>query len=64
MIVLTVKLGVKQTEEGKFAEAIAATARNTETGEVAYGGFGGSRETIIGILKLLETNPEVRIKYE
>jgi len=63
-IVLTVKLGVKKTENGEFVEVVGALARDTETGEVKAGSFSGSREYVLSMLKLLETHPEVKIKYE
>lgn len=64
MIVISVKLGVKPSENGEFEQAIVTIARDTETGEVASGGFSGSRETILKIIRSMESNPEVRIKYE
>ncbi len=64
MIVMSVKLGLKETGDGEVVEAIAATARDTLTGKVLTGSFSGSRETILNLLKLLESNSEVKIKYE
>jgi hypothetical protein len=53
--VLTVKLG---------SNGAGITVRNVETGAVVGFTISGPREEIENILKLFESNPEVKVKYE
>ena len=59
MIVITVKLGLKDGEN-----AAGVTARNLETGEVAGFTFSGSRELLEYLLKAFESQPSIKIRYE
>ncbi len=59
MIVITVKLGLKNGEN-----AAGVTARNIETGEVAGFTFSGSRGLLELLLKAFESQSSIKIKYE
>tara|TARA_Y100000034_G_C6569348_1_gene246698 strand:+ start:131 stop:325 length:195 start_codon:yes stop_codon:yes gene_type:complete len=62
-IIITVKLGAKETEEG-LVEVVGVVARESESGEIKVGEFSGTKEKIRGILEILESHPDVKIKYE
>ena len=53
--VMTVKLGTN---------GASVTLRNVETGAVASLAFSGPKEEIEAILKIFESSPEVKVKYE
>ena len=42
----------------------AVTVRNVETGKVASFTLSGPKEIVQDMLKLIEENPEIKIKYE
>jgi len=59
-LVMTVKLGIN--EAGMNVASV--TVRNVEKGTVASASYAGSKDTIDDMLKLWESNPEVKVKYE
>ena len=58
-LVMTVKLGMNGT-----LNSASATVRNVEKGTVGSATFVGSKEDIEEMLKLWESNPDVKVKYE
>jgi len=61
--VFTVKIGSVLEESGVLRVA-AITMRDTETGKVSVGTWTGTKEEITEFFNTLESNPEVKIKYE
>lgn len=61
--VFTVKIGSESDESGLLRVA-AFTMRDTETGKVSVGKWIGTKEEIIEFFNTLESNPEIKIKYE
>jgi len=58
-LVITVKLGINNGEE-----AAAVTVRKVETGEVLGFTLEGPRGLVETLLKSLESNPDIKVKYE